>query len=61
MDNVVAIGHLKRFVSFLTTNHRENRFTSSIINIKEIVEEMNIEPKFHEKCIIKKNEIVWLE
>ena len=53
MDIVVATDQLKCLVSFLK-KYRENGFTSSMISIKEIAEQMNIEPKFHEKRIIKR-------
>ena len=47
----VAIDQLKGLISFFE-NHRDNRFTSSIISSKEIANNMEIELKFHEKRVI---------
>ena len=47
----VTINQLKGLTSFFE-NYRENGFVSAMISAKEIANEMEIEPKFHEKHII---------
>ncbi|KAH9755296.1 Ac-like transposase [Citrus sinensis] len=49
----VAINQLKGLTSFFE-NYRENCFVSAMISAKEIANEMEIEPKFHEKRIIRR-------
>ena len=49
----VAINQLKGLTSFFE-NYRENGFVSAMISAKEIANEMEIEPKFHEKRIIRR-------
>ncbi|XP_058734057.1 uncharacterized protein LOC131605754 [Vicia villosa] len=50
---VVAIEQLKGLVSFFE-KYRENGFENALISAKEIAIEMNIEPKFHKKRIIRR-------
>ena len=47
----VAIDQLKGLMSFLK-NYREDGFTFAMNSSKEIATKMEIEPIFHEKCII---------
>ncbi|XP_058740955.1 uncharacterized protein LOC131613289 [Vicia villosa] len=49
----VAIDQLKGLVSFFE-KYRENGFENALISTKEIAIEMNIEPKFREKRIIRR-------
>ena len=49
----VAIDQLKGLVSFFE-NYRKNRFASTMISAKEIANEMEVESKFHEKCVIRR-------
>ncbi|KAH9715582.1 Ac-like transposase [Citrus sinensis] len=49
----VAINQLKGLTSFFE-NYRENGFVFAMISAKEIANEMEIEPKFHEKRIIRR-------
>jgi len=44
----MAIEQLKGLLSFSET-YRENRFENAFISAKEILSEMNVEPKFSEK------------
>ena len=46
----MAIKQLKGFLSFFET-YRENGFENAFISAKEIVSEMDVEPKFCEKRI----------
>ncbi|KAL2957991.1 hypothetical protein AAZX31_18G182000 [Glycine max] len=48
-----AIEQLKGLLSFFE-KYRENGFENALISTKEIAFEMDIEPKFHEKCISRK-------
>ena len=47
----IAIEQLKGGLSFFE-KYRENGFTSTTISSKEIASQMDIEPKFYDKCII---------
>ncbi|XP_058778632.1 uncharacterized protein LOC131652705 [Vicia villosa] len=49
----VAIEQLKGLILFLE-KYRENGFENAMISAKEIAFEMDIEPKFHEKRIIRR-------
>ena len=49
----VAIEKLKGLISFFE-KYREDGFENAIISAKEIATEMDIEPKFREKCIIRR-------
>ncbi|XP_022873135.1 zinc finger MYM-type protein 1-like [Olea europaea var. sylvestris] len=49
----VAIGHLKGLISFLKS-YRETGFESTLINAKEIASELDIEPIFREKRVIRR-------
>ena len=47
----IAIDQLNGLISFFF-KYREDRFISAMISPKEIAIKMEIEPIFHEKCII---------
>ena len=49
----IAIEQLKDLLSFFE-KYREDGFASAIISSKEIASEMKIEPKFHDKRIIRR-------
>ena len=53
MDIALTIDHLKGLISFFKS-YKKNGITSSMILAKEIAEQMNTEPKFHEKYIIRR-------
>ena len=47
----VAIDHLRGLITYLK-NYRENGFAFALESTKEMTIEMDIEPKFNEKCKI---------
>ena len=49
----IAIDQLKGLLSYFE-NYRENGFASAMISVKKIANEMEIESKFHEKCVIRR-------
>ena len=53
MDIAIAIDQLKDLISFFKS-YRETDFKSSMISSKEIIEQVNIEPKFRGKHIIRR-------